>query len=89
MDHQPFDLKEAEENGFDLQLSGHTHHGQIFPINFITNEVYEKSWGYLKKGNTHIYVSCGVGTWGPPVRLGSRPEILNIVLTFNDQRGHQ
>ena len=89
MDHQPFGLNEAEENGFDLQLSGHTHHGQIFPINFITNEVYEKSWGYLKKGNTHIYVSCGVGTWGPPVRLGSRPEILNIVLTFNDQRGYQ
>ena len=89
MDHQPFGLNEAEENGIDLQLSGHTHHGQIFPINFITNEVYEKSWGYLKKGNTHIYVSCGVGTWGPPVRLGSRPEILNIVLTFNDQRGYQ
>ncbi len=89
MDHQPFGLNEAEENDVDLQLSGHTHHGQIFPINFITNEVYEKSWGYLKKGNTHIYVSCGVGTWGPPVRLGSRPEILNIVLTFNDQRGYQ
>jgi predicted MPP superfamily phosphohydrolase len=89
MDHQPFKLNEAEENGFDLQLSGHTHHGQIFPINFITNAVYEKSWGYLKKGDTHIYVSCGVGTWGPPVRLGSRPEILNIFLTFEDQRGDQ
>jgi len=84
MDHQPFGLHEAEENGFDLQLSGHTHHGQLFPINFITEAVYEKSWGYLKKGNTHIYVSCGVGTWGPPVRVGNRPEILNIFLTFKD-----
>ncbi len=83
MDHQPFKLSEAEENGFDLQLSGHTHHGQLWPLNFITRAVYEKSWGYLKKGATHIYVSCGVGTWGPPVRLGSRPEILNIVLHFN------
>jgi len=82
MDHQPFGLNEAEENGVDLQLSGHTHHGQIFPINFITNAVYEKSWGYLQKGKTHIYVSCGVGTWGPPVRVGNRPEILNITIRF-------
>ncbi|UCE06713.1 MAG: metallophosphoesterase [bacterium] len=89
MDHQPFGLNEAEENGFDLQLSGHTHHGQLWPLHFITKAVYEKSWGYLKKGSTHVYVSCGVGTWGPPVMLGSRPEILNISLAFNDQRGHQ
>jgi len=85
MDHQPFGLNEAEENGFDLQLSGHSHHGQLWPINFITNAVYEKSWGYLKKGSTHIYVSCGVGTWGPPVRIGSRPEILHIVVNFNNR----
>lgn len=82
LDHQPFKLNEAAENGFDLQLSGHTHHGQLWPLNYITQKVYEKSWGYLKKGNTHIYVSCGVGTWGPPVRLGNRPEILNIKLDF-------
>lgn len=82
LDHQPFKLNEAAENGFDLQLSGHTHHGQLWPLNYITQKVYEKSWGYLKKGNTHIYVSCGVGTWGPPVRLGNRPEILNIRLDF-------
>lgn len=82
MDHQPFGLDEARENGIDLQLSGHTHHGQLFPLNFITEAVYEKSWGYLKKGSTHIYVSCGVGTWGPPVRIGNRPEIVNILLNF-------
>ena len=82
MDHQPFRLEEAEHNGVDLQLSGHTHHGQLWPFNFITKKVYELSWGYKKKGNTHIYVSCGVGTWGPPVRTGNRPEIVHIMLSF-------
>jgi uncharacterized protein len=82
MDHQPFRLEEAEANGVDLQLSGHTHHGQLWPFNFITKKVYELSWGYKKKGNTHYYVSCGVGTWGPPIRTGNRPEIINIKLTF-------
>ncbi|MBM4160428.1 MAG: metallophosphoesterase [Ignavibacteria bacterium] len=82
MDHQPFRLNEAAEHGADLQLSGHTHHGQIWPFHFITNAIYEVSWGYLKKGNTHVYVSSGVGTWGPPVRLGNRPEIMNLKLSF-------
>lgn len=82
MDHQPFHLEEGMNNGVDLQVSGHTHHGQLWPFNFIAKAVYEVSWGYKRKGNTHIYVSCGVGTWGPPVRLGSRPEIVNIELTF-------
>ncbi len=82
MDHQPFHLNEAEEAGVDLQLSGHTHHGQLWPFNFITKKVYELSWGYLKKGATHYYVSCGAGTWGPPVRTGNTPEIMNIHLRF-------
>ncbi len=82
MDHQPFRLEEAEINGVDLQLSGHTHHGQLWPFNFITKKVYELSWGYKKRGNTHYYVSCGVGTWGPPIRTGNRPEIVNIKLQF-------
>lgn len=82
MDHQPFQLDEAVKSGVDLQLSGHTHHGQIFPLNYITNAVYDVSWGYRLEGNTHFYVSCGVGTWGPPVRLGNKPEIVNIILEF-------
>jgi predicted MPP superfamily phosphohydrolase len=44
--------------------------------------VYELSWGYKKKGNTHFYVSCGVGTWGPPMRTGNRPEVVNVKLKF-------
>jgi predicted MPP superfamily phosphohydrolase len=85
MDHQPFGLNEAVEQGADLQLSGHTHHGQLWPFNGITNAVYELSWGYKKKGNTHFYVSSGVGTWGPPVRLGNTPEIIHLQLTFGQQ----
>jgi predicted MPP superfamily phosphohydrolase len=83
MDHQPFQLSEPERLGVDLQLSGHTHHGQMWPFNYITNAIYEVSWGYKKKGNTHIYVSCGYGTWGPPMRLGNRPEVVSITLHFD------
>ncbi len=82
MDHQPFNLDEAVENGVDIQLSGHTHHGQLYPFNYITNAIYELSWGYLRKENTHFYVSCGVGGWGPPIRTNSRPEILLIEIKF-------
>ncbi len=82
MDHQPVKLSEAETNGVDLQLSGHTHHGQLWPFNFITNKVYELSWGYKVKGSTHYYVSCGAGSWGPPIRTGNTPEIMQIDITF-------
>ena len=83
MDHQPFGLDEAARAGVDLQVSGHTHHGQLWPLNFITEAIYELSWGYLRKGDTHYYVSSGVGTWGPPVRTGNTPEIVRFTLHFN------
>ena len=82
LDHTPFKLEQALQNGMDLQLSGHTHHGQIWPANLITKMIYEVSWGYKKKGNTHYYVSSGAGTWGPPVRTGSSSEIVNIKVKF-------
>ncbi len=82
MDHQPYKLEEAEKNGVDVQLSGHTHHGQLFPLNLITKKIYEKSWGYLKKGSTHYYISCGAGTWGPPIRIGNHPEVIELNLEF-------
>ena len=82
LDHTPFKLEQAQQNRIDLQLSGHTHHGQIWPANLITKMIYEISWGYKKKGNTHYYVSAGAGTWGPPVRTGSSSEIVNIKVTF-------
>jgi hypothetical protein len=86
MDHQPFDLQEASAQGVDLQLSGHTHHGQLWPFNYITSAIYEVSWGYVRKGSTHFYVSSGVGTWGPPVRTGNRPEIVEITMTFGGSK---
>jgi predicted MPP superfamily phosphohydrolase len=82
LDHTPFGLEEAENNNVDLQLSGHTHHAQLWPLNFLTQMIYEKDYGYLKKGNTQYYVTCGVGTWGPPVRTGSRTEIVNLKIKF-------
>ena len=83
LDHQPYHLNETQKYGVDLQLSGHTHHGQIWPFNYITKWMYELSRGYMKKGNTHFYVSSGVGGWGPPIRTVSRPEILNINIEFD------
>jgi len=82
LDHQPFQLNLARENGIDLQLSGHTHHGQLWPLNYITSMIYEISWGYKKIEDTHYYVSSGFAGWGPPVRTGSRTEVVNILLRF-------
>lgn len=82
LDHQPLNLDDAVENSIDLQLSGHTHHGQIAPANLITKIVYELSWGYKKKGNSHFYVSSGVGSWGPPVKIGSDTELVLVKFKF-------
>jgi uncharacterized protein len=82
LDHEPYHLEEAEKIKADLQLSGHTHHGQMWPINNITSAIFEVSWGYKKKNDTHVYVSSGYGTWGPPVRIGNRPETVLITLSF-------
>ncbi len=82
LDHQPIGLEEAERAGLDLLLCGHTHAGQLFPLNIINKLIYEKNWGYLKKGQTHIYVTSGAGTWGPAVRTGSRSEIVLLELSF-------
>lgn len=80
MDHQPFELQEAAGLGVALQLSGHTHHGQLWPLNLVTSLIYEVSRGHLKKGDTHFYISSGYGTWGPPVRIGNHPEMVHIRL---------
>jgi predicted MPP superfamily phosphohydrolase len=76
-------LEEAVEAGVDLQVSGHTHRGQLWPFSVLTKYIYKLDWGYLQKGDTHFYVSQGVGTWGPPVRLGTRSEIVQLKVRFN------
>jgi predicted MPP superfamily phosphohydrolase len=82
LDHQPVGLGEAVQAGVDLQVSGHTHRGQLWPFSLLTKRIYELDWGYLQKGNTHFYVSQGAGTWGPPVRLGTRSEIVLLKVRF-------
>lgn len=82
IDHQPSGPEDAARAGADLQLSGHTHAGQMFPFNLIVNKLYKIPYGYKKINNTHFYVSSGAGTWAPPVRIGSRPEIVNVLIHF-------
>ncbi len=86
MDHQPSHLEEPEGQGVDLQVSGHTHAGQLFPIGYITRRIFEDDWGLLRKDNFQIIVSCGYGTWGPPIRLGNTPEVVDIMIKFNNEK---
>ena len=80
LDHQPYHLEEAEQAGIDFQFSGHTHRGQVWPISWITDAVYEKSWGHHQRGNTRYYISSGLGIWGPKIRVGTRSEYLVLHL---------
>jgi uncharacterized protein len=77
-DHNPSKLIESIEEKIDLQLSGHTHNGQFFPWNIPVYFMYENPKGILKKENTTVIVSSGIGVWGPVIRNCSRPEILEI-----------
>ena len=63
LDHQPWQLDKATQAKIDLQISGHTHHGQLWPFGFVTQHLFELSSGYLKKENSHFIVSTGFGTW--------------------------
>lgn len=81
LDHQPRFLAQAAEAGVDLQVSGHTHDGQVWPINWIVRHLYEQAHGYLRKGGTHIYVSSGLGLWGGKFRLGTQSEYAVITLS--------
>lgn len=82
LSHQPRYLEEASQQGVDLQLSGHTHRGQMFPNHLLTSRIFEIDWGYLRKGGLQVIVSSGIGTWGPPIRIGNRPEVVDIYVSF-------
>ena len=85
LDHQPFKLEEAEQGGVDLQLSGHTHHGQVWPLNWVTRAMYECDYGQWKRGKTDYYVSSGIGIWGGKFRIGTDSEYAVITVTPNKQ----
>ncbi len=80
LDHDPKWFDEAVGFGAHLQISGHTHNGQYFPANLLVKAFYEKPWGLLTKGATALFTTCGLGTWGAPMRLGSVSEIAVLYL---------
>ncbi|MDB4866863.1 MAG: metallophosphoesterase [Cohnella sp.] len=82
MDHQPYNFSKAADAGVDLLLCGHTHRGQFAPNHWLTKRMFELDWGYMRKGDMHVAVSSGFGSWGPPVRIASRSEILLIDMKF-------
>ncbi len=83
--HAPLNLKVANEQGISLQLSGHTHHGQVFLLRFITSQVYDGyDYGLKWFGDLQVYTSSGAGTWGPPIRIDTIPEIVLITFTGYD-----
>lgn len=84
LDHQPYNLEHAEQAGIDFQLSGHTHRGQVWPISWITDAIYECSWGSHRRGATQYYVSSGLGIWGGKFRIGTQSEY--VVATIKSKQ---
>ncbi|MDC1381886.1 metallophosphoesterase [Candidatus Puniceispirillum sp.] len=78
--HQPSMWKSAPKNT-DLMLSGHTHNGQIFPFNLLVRLQFKTVYGIYKRLNSSLYVSSGSGTWGPRMRLGTKNEIIQILIS--------
>ena len=88
LDHQPSHLEEAEEAGIDFQFSGHTHHGQVWPLSWVTDALFEKAYGYHSRGKTQYYVSSGLGIWGPKIRIGTRSEYLILHIECDTKDSH-
>ncbi len=78
--HSPDGIKYANEKGVDLYLAGHTHAGQLFPVNFLNELLFAYNKGLHDFNGTQIYVSHGAGTFGPPMRVGTRSEITLLTL---------
>lgn len=75
MNHTPDDLQAPEQAGVDAHFSGHTHRGQLWPNEWITNQIFEVDYGHEMKHDMHVLVSSGFGFWGPPMRIGSQSEL--------------
>ncbi len=85
LDHQPSEINQAVEAGADLLICGHTHNGQVWPLNLLTKRIFEISYGYEKRRQTHIYVTSGLSLWGPPFRIGTQSEMVVFNLSFHAQ----
>lgn len=81
IDHTPSNIQQYGRE-IDLVLSGHTHKGQLFPFNFITNAIFTVDYGHYQEdaSSPHFIVTSGVSTWGPPMRVGTNNEIVSILL---------
>jgi uncharacterized protein len=84
VDHRPSEILQVSKTTVDVQFSGHTHNGQLFPINLIIRNMYELGWGYKKIENTHFFVTSGIRLWGPPVRTTGKSEIMIVDIIFTD-----
>ena len=82
MDHQPRQLQELADVGVDIDLSGHTHDGQIFPGNILTDIMWENSCGMIQKDNMYSIVTSGVGVYGPFMRVGTDAEVVEVNVKF-------
>lgn len=82
--HQPYDinLQDASDNRVDFLFCGHTHQGQVWPGNQIVKMLFKVPYGYDRKEQTHIFVSSGLGIWGPQFRIGTQSEIISVKMRF-------
>ena len=78
--HQPAQIARSQAAGVDLQLSGHTHGGQLWPFDYAIRLSQPSVEGYSRHGRTQLYVTSGIGFWGPPMRVGARPEVIVVQL---------
>lgn len=83
LNHTPDNLAEEADAGADIALYGHTHHGQAFPGNIATEMTFEVAHGYKKKGDTHVYVTSGIGLVGPQYRIGTVSEMVMLNVKFS------
>ena len=80
LDHQPYELAKKDSLGIDIQFSGHTHRGQVWPLSLLVDNMYEQSHGYRQWSHSHVYVSSGLSLWGPPFRIGTDSDMLVMTI---------
>ncbi len=85
LDHEPYELNELSNNNVDLDLSGHTHNGQMFPSNILIKVIWDNPYGLLKVGNMTSIVTSGIGVYGPNMRVLTTAEVVNINVNFKTE----
>lgn len=85
LDHEPYELNELSNNNVDLDLSGHTHNGQMFPSNILLKVIWDNPYGLLKVGNMTSIVTSGIGVYGPNMRVLTTAEVVNINVNFKTE----